>query len=185
MPNDANAIPVAANGKVYVTAYTGSETLPTDSTTAMNAAFTEVGYISEDGVSFSFATEQEGIPAWQSLYPVRTVVTGTELEASFSMLEWNEDSLKLAFGGGTWTDNADDTYDFEPPLAGEGSDFAVVIDATDGTKSYRIVLPRVSVTGLGDITFVRGEASALEVTLSGLADSTGQALYIYYATPSA
>jgi len=61
---DAAAVRVAVTGAVYV-APTGS-TAPTDATTALDAAWKSVGYISEDGVVESNDTENEEVKAWQN-----------------------------------------------------------------------------------------------------------------------
>lgn len=181
MPRNPDAIPVAAEGDVYTAVFTDSLVLPTDSTTAPDAAFTKRGYISEDGVAFGISTDTEGIPAWQSRQAVRKVVTGQDIMVSFAMLEWDADTLPVAFGGGTFTDNGDGTWDFVPPTPSERKDFAVIIDALDGDMSYRIVFPRCSLEDLDDIEFAAGSPSQLAVELEALADSAGRPFYVYGA----
>lgn len=50
-------------GGAVFTAITGS-TLPTDATTALDAAFKSLGYCSEDGVTNSSGISTENIKAW-------------------------------------------------------------------------------------------------------------------------
>lgn len=165
----ADEIIVAANGGVYV-APVGS-TLPTDADTALDAAFVDLGYISEDGVNFAPNTESEQIPAWQSFSPVRIVQTSAGMQASFTLMQWNEETVPVAFGGGTWLDNGDGTWDFDPPAPGEDTVRALVIEGIDGSRKYRVIFPRVQLEELGEVTFTRGEFSPLEVTLTALAES--------------
>lgn len=174
---NADEIVVASNGDVFV-APVGT-TLPTTAEGALNVAFMALGYITEDGVTFTNSVESEGLPAWQSMQPVRTLVTGQEITASFGLMQWNEDTLKFAFGGGVYTDEGDGEFSFLLPLPEEREEFACVIDAVDGNRVYRLVFPRVTVSDLGDIQFTRGDAAALPVTVTANPDATGRAGYIY------
>ena len=54
---DANELLVASSGSVYV-APVGT-TLPTSATASLNAAFTELGYVTEDGVSLNVEPQIE------------------------------------------------------------------------------------------------------------------------------
>src|SRR5690349_13591382 len=67
---------VAITGELYV-APTGT-TLPSDTTTALNAAFKGLGYFSEDGVTENFERDTNDITAWQSATAVRTVVNSAK-----------------------------------------------------------------------------------------------------------
>lgn len=165
----ADEIVVAANGGVSI-APVGS-TLPTDASAALDAAFIDVGYISEDGVSFSPNLSTESIMAWQSFSPVRKVQTEQAFSIDFTMMQWNKTSMETAFGGGLYTNNGDGTWEYLPPAPGEDLTRAMVIDGIDGARNYRIVVPRFSIEDLGDVAFARGEFSPLEVTASALAES--------------
>lgn len=183
MANDADNVVVAANGFV-ATAPVGS-TLPTDATTALDAAFTELGYINEDGVSFAPDVTIDDLPAWQSLSPIRTLLTNYIIEVSFGLMEWIEDNLKLAFGGGVFTDNGDGTWDYLLPLPGERAPFAMVIEGQDGANRYRIVLDRVELSDTGEVTFQKGDASQFPVTVRALAGAGGRPGAIYGSVPVA
>src|SRR5690606_12363406 len=103
MANDAENIVVAANG--YVAIAPVGTALPTDAVAALDPAFTELGYLTEDGVSFSPSLTVEEIGAWQSLAPVRTLLTEYGIEISMTLMEWTEQNPVLAIAGGRLTDN--------------------------------------------------------------------------------
>ncbi len=179
MAQNANESVIAANGAVYI-APEGT-TLPGDASTAPDAAFKDLGYISEDGVTFTPAIESDGLKAWQSLQAIRTFLTAYDITAAFTMLQWNQDTLELAFGGGQFTDNGDGTWDYLFPKPEERVPVAMVIDGVDGNRKYRIVLDKVELTDTGDVTFLRSDAAGLEVTvtaLAGLTDGRPGAIYV-------
>lgn len=177
MANDAANVIVAADGLVAV-APEGTA-LPTDATAALDAAFTELGYITEDGVVFAPDLSVDDVMAWQSLSPIRTLLTAYNIEVGFTLLEWTEDTLLLAFGGGVFTDNLDGTWDFDLPAPGERPTLAMVIEGHDGTERYRIVLSRVELSNTGDIPLMKGGASEIPVTMKALAGANGRAGSIY------
>lgn len=170
MPNEVIETVIAANGLV-ATAPIGT-VLPTDATTALAAEFTTLGYVGEDGVIFSPSPETDGLMAWQSLQPIRTFLTAYDFEAGFTLLQWNGDTLVLAFGGGQYTDNGDGSFDFLLPTPEEREELSMVIEGYDGDKRYRIVLDRIELSDTGDINFQRADAAGLEVTVKALAGFT-------------
>src|SRR5262245_1223156 len=114
-PNAAEIV-VAANGTIFVANITGtSVTYPTTVRgTLAGTLWMEMGYVTDDGVTFTATPNVEDIMAWQSATPVRRVTTSRELAVAASLLEWDWDTFVAAFGGGTWS-NDGTTYTFNPP----------------------------------------------------------------------
>lgn len=167
-------IAIAADGAVYI-APTGT-TMPTDATTALDAAFLDLGYISEDGVTLSPNTSTDGIAAWQSLAFVRTVVSEQDVQLAFEMMQWNENTLVLAFGGGVYTAGVAPEWEFDLPTPDEISEYACVVEALDPNGSiYRMAFERVQLESTGDIDFARTNNAGLPTTLRALAGTGGRA----------
>jgi hypothetical protein len=100
MGTAANVL-VGAKGKVYG-AVTGT-TLPT-TTAASLAAFTDLGYVSEDGVVQSLNEDTSEIKAWGG-DTVRTVQTGHTLRISaLTFIETNPETLKAYYGSANFDD---------------------------------------------------------------------------------
>lgn len=166
MPNDANEVLVGASGSVHV-APVGTAG-PTDIATALNVAFIDLGYVSEDGVSITPDVDVSDINAWQSFYAVRRIVTGRTLEVAFSLLQWNENSIKLAFGGGSVTTTAGPPayYTYSPPAPSDIDYRAVVVQWADGTKDYRLHIPKALVTDTSALSLNRTNPAGLALTFS-------------------
>lgn len=163
MPQNASEIMVGASGAVYI-APTGTA-LPTDIATALNAAFKDVGLLTEDGVNVESSMEQEILRSWQVLGRVRTIVTARDFQVSFAMQQWNETTLPFAFGGGTVTSAGTPvayTYDFPDDQVRDVR--AMVIEWADGTKDFRLVIPEIEVTDMEAFSLVKNAEAALGVT---------------------
>jgi hypothetical protein len=173
---NADSITVAGNGTVRV-APVGS-TQPTTPTASPAAAWLDLGYTNEDGVTFTESKEIEDILAWQSFYPVRKIITGKEATLAFSLEEWDERSIPLAFGGGTVTSPSAGVWRYEPP-APETIDLrAMMIDWQDGIKNYRLIVPRGLVTESVETNLTRTGAALLPITFSAIPASTTDDAYI-------
>lgn len=177
MANEAANVIIAANGRVAIAPQ--GTALPTDATAALDPAFTELGYISEDGVEITPQLTTGEITAWQSLSPVRTFMTAYGLEVAFTLMEWIETNLKLAFGGGVFTDNLDGTWDFQLPAPGEREQYVMVIEGQDGNETYRWVLEKVELSDTGGTSFKGDDASMFPVTVKTLAGVGGRPGSIY------
>lgn len=169
MAPNASEITVAANGTIFVANISGtSVTYPTTVRGTLAALFNEMGYATEDGVTFTSTPNVEDIPAWQSADPVRRVVTSRENTVASSLMQWNADTFPVVFGGGSWA-NDGTTYTFYPP-GNEAAlaDFAVIIDAEDGAAKQRWIVPKANVTEAVETNLVRGGAAVLPVTFGAV-----------------
>jgi len=146
-------------------------TMPTD-LTALPAAWDELGYTDENGVSIAVASTILDVKAWQSLFVIRRQVTDLDLTIVTALRQWNSATLKLSFGGGVVT-VATGVYKYVPP-APENSFGAqsLVVDVLDGTQTVRWCFPGVMVTSSGTHAFNRAAASDLPITF-GLVGQPG------------
>lgn len=183
MARDSDEILVALTGDVYV-APVGTA-LPTTEVVALNGAFSNLGYLTEDGVAFAVGQEVEEIPAWQSLDPVRRLLTAREFTSGFSLLQWNEHTFQVAFNGGAVTEPTSGHYKYTFPTAADGiAEFAVVLDLVDGAKKYRVVMPRVTNNEGAELNLVKTGPGSLPVSLKALTPETGDIVAIYTNDPA-
>lgn len=158
----ADEVFIAGGGHVYVADVGATE--PTDTTTPWDGDWVELGYTTDDGVTITPGQTITDVPAWQSRYPVRRIVTAETFEAAFSLLQWNQDTLSLTFRGGTWVGDV-----YTPGAAGVVDERALGIEAIDGDKIARIVIPRGMVTDVGGINMTRTGGNPIPITFSALA----------------
>jgi len=161
MANDASKVRVAAAGTVNHAPLLTA--LPTDTTTALNAAFLHVGYIADDGITADPEDNTTDIRAWGGDL-VRRPISEYGETYSFTMIETNANSILAYFGSGTAT-------------AWEGKQIEIrkswVFHITDGAALRRIVLPDASVTDRGAVTYATTAAIAYPVTISTYPNATG------------
>lgn len=168
MAQDADQITVALTGNVSVAPYSAGLVLPEDMS-ALDAAFINLGYTTEDGVTFSATPNVEDILAWQKATPVRRVVTSRDVSIAFTLQQTNADTFALGFGGGDWTEPTAGVFRYDPPADADAlSEYACVIDFADGTKDSRIVLMRATINEAVESQLVRNQALMIPVTLAGL-----------------
>lgn len=169
MALDADQILVPGSGRVMV-APVGT-TAPTDVSTAWAAGWKDLGYTTDDGVVLRPNLAVTDINAWQSFEPVRRVVTSRGLTVAFTLLQMTREALQIAFNGGTFTGTDPITY--TPGEAGNIFERALGVEATDGTKTVRLVVPRVDISDVGDIPFTKTGAANIPLTLAMLGTSGG------------
>ncbi|GGM04732.1 hypothetical protein GCM10010099_21060 [Streptomyces cinereus] len=169
MALNADNVRVGLNGNIYM-APKGT-TAPTDLDTAWAAAWLDLGYMSEDGVSLEYSTDVEDINAWQSLSPVRRVLTSVDMTLGFTALELKTRTVTAYFPGATMTDVSGTVHKLDIPAAPGPQEFAFGLEWIDGTIKNRLIIPRGEITERGAITVARSEAVALEMTVSAYATS--------------
>lgn len=159
MPTAANVL-VGAAGKVYHAPL--ATALPVDTTTALNVAFKDVGYIADDGLTAEPDENTSDVRAWGGDL-VRRVISEYGETYQLTMLETNVDAITAYYGNGTLT-------------AWEGKQVDIrkawVFHITDGAKVRRIVLPDAAVTDRGQVTYATTEAIAYPITISTFPNAT-------------
>jgi hypothetical protein len=176
MTLNAEELLIGGTGHIYV-APTGTA-LPDTVGEALDAAFTELGYTTEDGVTFRDSKEIRPTKAWQAFNPLRRTVMSRDTEAEFALMQWNESTLITGFGGGWVEEFSAGNFKYHPPAEAERNEQAVVIDVEDGDEVWRFVLPVAEVTSNTEAKFARAEDSALAVTFGVNAQSSGDAWYV-------
>lgn len=169
MANDADSIVVAGNGGAYV-APVGTA-LPTDLATALDVAFIDLGYLNEDGATFSDDKTTDEIAVWQSFYSPRRIITERSANVSFTLRQYDVNTVPLAFGGGAITTTGvapNIVYRFDPPAPEDIDERALVLEWADGADQFRLLVPRVMVSEGVETNFTRTAASDLPITLAVL-----------------
>lgn len=156
-------------------------TLPTDASTDLATAFVCVGYCGEDGVTNSNTPESEQIKAWGGDV-VATPVTSREDTFQFKMLEvTNVDVLKAVYGSDNVTGTLAEGLTVKANNA-DRDELVWVIEMILQGSLKRVVIPKGSITELGDIVYKDDEVIGYEVTVSALPDTSGNTHYEYLKT---
>lgn len=176
MGRSVEEIVVGANGAIY-NARPGSP-LPGSINQPLDPAhWIDLGYASEDGVTWTDGKSTTPIRAWQSFYDLRRMVESREGTATFSLLQWNGDTVRLAYGGGDIVEPEPGAYRYVPPPPEELGESMLAIEWQDGAKDYRLVLPRGNVSDNVETNIVRTEAGMLPITFAILGSDTGDPWY--------
>ncbi len=143
---------------------------PTNSTSALNAAFVGLGYVSEDGVTETPNDSVENIVAWQNATVVRAATTEDFWTFQMVLIETKGAVLELYYKGSEVEVVAAGQWKLE--VAGAQADpRAFVLDVIDGSKHIRTHIPNGEVTERGEITNASGEVIGYDITITAYADS--------------
>ena len=149
-------------------------TLPTDATTALDAAFVCLGYVSEDGLTNNNEMDVSAIKAWGGAIVYRSL---TELDDNFALTlieSENVDVLKAVYGDANVTTDANGTTKVEV-IAEDPQEKVWVFElALRGGKAKRIVIPDGAVTAREAITYNDSDAIGYGITVSAYPDSNGK-----------
>jgi len=164
-----------ANGPGIYIAPAGTA-MPATAADEWAAPWSILGYLSEDGPTVGQTTDSEDITPWQSIVPIRSVITSRSVTLQFVMWQLNPQTLALYFD----TDVPAGTGDIDMEIRTDAPQhiYAVGIDSRDGDNVFRFGFFRASLTDAGDMQIQRGAAVPLDVTLSAL-DDGGRLARIY------
>lgn len=157
------------NGPGIWLAPAGTE-LPADTETDFAAPWRILGYLSEDGPTIGQATDSTDLTPWQSVVPIRSIITSRSVTLQFVMWQLNALTLGLYFDMEPSTPDADGAIDMEVRSDEPQQLYAVAIDSADAERVLRIGFGRASLSAAGDMQITRGAAVPLDVTLSALDD---------------
>lgn len=176
MPNNANNVVIASNGKVYAGPTTTPA--PTNYATALNAGFLEMGFVSEEGATFTEGREITDINAWQSFYPIRKIVTARTVSVSFALREFNKRTVEFSLGGTVSVSGGE--WKYVPPAPDVLQTKSLVLEWTDATKGYRLYIPVGIVSEAVETNLSRTASADLPVTFEATDPGTGVNIYTLF-----
>lgn len=154
-------------------------TLPTDATSALDAAFESLGYISQDGLTNANSPNSSTIYAWGG-DPVLTTTSEKEDTFKCVLLEvLNVAVLKTTYGD----DNVTGTLATGIHVKANNNErdnysYVAEMDMRGGVAK-RIVLPNASISAVDDIVYKDSDASGYGLTFSCEPDSGGDTHHEY------
>ena len=154
-------------------------TLPTDATTALDAAFDCLGYVSDSGLTNATGLETTDIKAWGG-DTVLSIQTSKDDKFTFTLLEVLNKSV-LEFVNGAANVSGDLTTGLTVTVNNaDVEEVAIVINMLlrDNTQK-RIVIPDCKISEIGDITYSDSEAVGYETTVTCMPDTSGNYHYEY------
>lgn len=142
--------------------------LPTDATTALDAAFVCLGYCSEDGVENENAPDTDSIKAWGG-DTVVYVNNGKEDNFTFTLIESiREDVLKAVYNSKNVTGTLETGLTVK--ATSEDQDAASWVFELILKNNYvkRIVVPSATITDMDSITYNDSDPIGYGITLSAI-----------------
>lgn len=152
--------------------------LPTDASTELAAAYKELGFVSEDGVTNTNSPETEDVYAWGGT-PVLTTQKEKSDEWKLTFIEsLNEEVLKTVYGDDNVTVSGE-TITIKASTAQPTAAVYVIDMILRGGALKRVVIPAGTVAEIGDIVYKDDEAVGYELTIKAADDGTGNTHYEY------
>lgn len=174
MATSAENVRVGVTGAVYVGET--SATAPTAHDSALTG-FTELGYVSTDGVTETRDRSTSQIRAWQNADLVRENVTEATATFQFMLLETNADVLAAYYGA--TVDPSDGSIEVDPAATGGRKSY--VIDLIDGTSVVRTYIPSGEILSVGEQVYQNGEPVGYDVTVTAYASDEGYTFKKFYS----
>lgn len=163
---------------------TGS-TAPTDTGTALAAAWKNMGGITEDGVTIKQNMSTKDIKIYGSVATQRKLITGRDYTIDVTFAEANARTQEVYFqqalnsispGVGTGA--------FSLTVGSQGRQlYAAVIDMVDGDNHLRFYMPQVEVTDMKDLKIANSDQVSFGVTMTAYPNTSGVAIQIFEAIP--
>lgn len=154
-------------------------TLPTDATTALDPAFVDLGYVSEDGLVNNNSPESDTVKAWGG-DTVLSLQTDRPDTFALTLIEaMNDDVLKAIYGSTNVTVDNDGNVTVKVTAEDMPSGSWVFDMILKGGRAKRIVVPNGTISELGEITYKDDEAVGYNITITDVPDTTGVYHYEY------
>lgn len=164
--NDVNLGIGRATGMFYHAVATTA--LPAYPTEALDAAWREVGYISEDGITFSPAMDNDQLKDWSRSIR-RTLPSEDAPTVTAPIISTTEESLKTLFGTVTSAAASSQhgaTKAVTISVNSSGDAQAFLFIGKDGDDSFMLGTTSGYISSIGDVTFTPGDPITWEATIA-------------------
>lgn len=174
------AKPISVTGGIKV-APIGTVT-PTDPTSVLNAAFKELGYVTEDGLKLSHDASDDKIKVWGGV-TIRTIRSDYSATITGTLVSTLDvDVLKNVFGDSLVTQKSG--FIAIKHAADTAPEKVYVIETKDASNGgrKRYVIPKGQISISGDVNLSHKEITGFEITIEALADKDGVCYYEFVET---
>lgn len=177
MAFDTDNAVVALGSKVLVAPKATAK--PADLTASWNAAFKDLGAVSENGMTITPNRDIDKKTVWQSKGISKVIVKSQEFTTKLELVEWNADTFPLFYGGGAWAaiEDSDGQFRFDVSSDPGTDERSFGFEWTVDTYTFRLVIPRAQVSAVGDAKLVNNDWTPVELTIEGLATSGSPIAY--------
>lgn len=154
-------------------------TLPTDATTALDPAFVDLGYVSEDGLTNNNSPESDTVKAWGG-DTVLNLQTDRPDTFALTLIEaMNQNVLKAIYGESNVTVDNDGNVSVQATAEDMSSGAWVFDMILKGGRAKRVVVPNGTISELGEINYKDDEAVGYNITITDVPDASGVYHYEY------
>lgn len=154
-------------------------TLPTSATEALNVAFVDLGYVSEDGLTNNNSPESDTVKAWGG-DTVLNMQTDRPDTFALTLIEaMNEDVLKTIYGSSNVTADGNGNLTVKATAQDMVSGAWVFDMVLKGGRAKRIVVPNGTISELGEIVYKDDEAVGYNITITDVPDTNSVYHYEY------
>lgn len=164
MALDSTKVRVAVTGAVS-TGLT-SAAAPTGTASALTG-FTDLGYVTEDGVTITFPDAGDATPikAWQNGAVVRVIRSTTEDNptVTFMLMETKKEAVEAALGVALVQTATEGSFEFDTADIMAAKSW--IVDVVDGTELIRAYVPAGVPTSGVELVFKNEEPIGYAVTL--------------------
>lgn len=141
--------------------------------------FTDLGLITEDGLTEALDEDRQIFKAWGRNAPVRTQTTNRTSTFQLTFMETSADTLSLYYA--VPLDNmtssgsgASQYIEFDDPDNSEPMYVSLGLDIVDGNYHIRYFIPRAEITDRGDVVSKNDEIHGYQVTFTALLPEDGE-----------
>ena len=180
--NVTAASPVSTGGVLVAPKGTA---LPTDTATALNAAFKALGYVGEGGIKAAGdGASYKDIKAWGGDIVTSVLETKSIVKYSFSLLEiFTEEVAKLVFGASNVTFTAAaGAVPSKLAILDKGDEIprkSYIFEMAYGAKKLRYCFPDAQMAVTGEGPLVHNDITNYQVEITAYPNSSGVRSYRY------
>lgn len=153
-------------------------TVPTDYSTPLGEGFSNLGFITEDGIEFGLDSDDNEFNDMNG--DVYESSTGSEKEtAILTLAEIKMDSLAEAYGKENVTD-ADGMITVKHNTTEHDERIYVFELLLKNGRKWRVVIPRGKAKRSSSVTVAKGDIVGYQITITTFPDTDGNRMYDYY-----